>query len=76
VTGIGKTLLVVAAALGLLGLGLLALGRLGFERNFFGRLPGDLHFRTSRGTFYFPLGTCLVVSVVLSLLSWLLRKGE
>ncbi len=39
-----------------------------------GRLPGDLRVQTEHGVFYFPLVTCLVVSVVLSLVLWLLRR--
>jgi hypothetical protein len=39
-----------------------------------GRLPGDIRIETSHGVFYFPLVTCLVLSVVLSLLFWLLRR--
>jgi hypothetical protein len=39
-----------------------------------GRLPGDIRIEGSRGTFYFPLVTCLVISVVLSLIFWLLGR--
>ena len=39
-----------------------------------GRLPGDLTIRRGSGTFYFPIVTCLVVSVVLSLISALWRR--
>ena len=39
-----------------------------------GRLPGDIRIEGESGGFYFPLVTCLVVSVVLSLLVWLFRK--
>jgi DUF2905 family protein len=40
----------------------------------FGRLPGDIRVETDSGGFFFPIVTCLVISVVLSLLLWLLRK--
>lgn len=40
----------------------------------FGRLPGDIRIETEGGGFYFPIVTCLVVSIVLSLIVWLLRK--
>lgn len=56
-----------------LGLVLVALGlawpfvrRLGF-----GRLPGDIVIKGDHGSFYFPIVTCLIVSVALSLLFWL-----
>jgi hypothetical protein len=39
-----------------------------------GRLPGDVVVRRGSATFYFPIVTCLVVSVVLSLLGILLRR--
>ena len=39
-----------------------------------GRLPGDIVIRRGSGTFYFPLVTCLIISVVLSLIGMLLRK--
>ena len=39
-----------------------------------GRLPGDFRIQTGSSVFYFPLATCLLVSVVLSLVLWLLRR--
>jgi hypothetical protein len=39
-----------------------------------GRLPGDIVIRRGSSTFYFPLVTCLVVSVVLSILAAVLRR--
>jgi hypothetical protein len=39
-----------------------------------GRLPGDIYFRRGSTTFYFPLATCVLVSVVLSVLFALLRR--
>ena len=40
-----------------------------------GRLPGDFHIRGERFSFYFPLATCLVVSLLLTiLLNMLLRR--
>jgi hypothetical protein len=39
-----------------------------------GRLPGDIVIRGKNGSFYFPIVTCLLVSVVLSLLLRLLRR--
>jgi Protein of unknown function (DUF2905) len=57
-----------------LGLVLIALGvllRLGLP---IGRLPGDIVIRRGGGTFYFPIVTCLVISVVLSLVGLFLRR--
>ena len=39
-----------------------------------GRLPGDVVIRGERFTFYFPLATCIVLSVVLSLLAWFVQR--
>ncbi len=63
-------------ALIILGLVLLAVGlawpwlsKLGL-----GRLPGDIRIETESGGFYFPIVTCLVISVALSLIVWFLRR--
>jgi Protein of unknown function (DUF2905) len=39
-----------------------------------GRLPGDIVIKREHFTFYFPLGTCILISVILSLVFWLLRR--
>lgn len=39
-----------------------------------GRLPGDIRIESESGGFYFPITTCVVISVVLSLLFWLFRR--
>ena len=39
-----------------------------------GRLPGDIAVEGKNGRFYFPVMTCLLVSAVLTLLSWLVSK--
>jgi DUF2905 family protein len=39
-----------------------------------GRLPGDIHIEGENGGFYFPIVTCLVISVVLSILLWIFRR--
>ena len=39
-----------------------------------GRLPGDITVQKGHSTFYFSIVTCLLLSAVLSLLAWLLRK--
>ena len=40
----------------------------------FGRLPGDIVIHRGGTTFYFPLVTCIVVSIALSLVLWLLNR--
>jgi hypothetical protein len=66
----GRPLIVVGAVL--LALGLLL--TFGPRIPGLGRLPGDLVWRRGSTTVYFPLVTCLVLSLVLSLLFALLRK--
>jgi DUF2905 family protein len=62
--GIG-VVLVVAGALTMLG------ERVGIK---LGRLPGDIVMRGKHGSFYFPIVTCLILSIVLSLISWILNR--
>ena len=39
-----------------------------------GRLPGDIYIHGKNSSFYFPLTTCVLLSIVLSLVMWLLRR--
>ena len=52
----------------LLGLILIAAGNLSGKVPWLGRLPGDIHIERGNWSFYFPLATCLVISIVLTLL--------
>lgn len=63
-------------ALIILGLAVAALGVLWpwVSKFPFGRLPGDIRVETASGGFFFPIVTCLVISVVVSLLLWFFRK--
>ena len=68
---LGRLLLSVGAMLILIG----ALFYLGPKLPFrLGRLPGDIIHRGEHGTFYFPLVSCLVISVVVSLILWLINQ--
>ncbi len=61
----------------LLGLLIAAVGVVmwtGFGKNWLGRLPGDIQYSRGNFTFYFPLVTCILVSLALTLLLWLFRK--
>jgi len=40
----------------------------------FGRLPGDIHIVRDGFSFHFPLVTCLIISVVLTILIWIFRR--
>ena len=65
----GRVLVIAGIVLVAAGLLWPYLTRLGL-----GRLPGDIAIRGEHGGFYFPIVTCLVVSLVLSLIFWLAGK--
>jgi len=65
--GIGRTLILVGIVLVVIGV----LSTLGVR---IGRLPGDIEIRGKNSVFYFPVMTCILVSVVLSLIMWFLRR--
>jgi hypothetical protein len=68
---IGKILMVIGLGIAMLG-GLIWLsGRLNLP---LGRLPGDLRIERDNFKFYFPLATCMLLSAVLTLVMWLLRR--
>ena len=64
---IAKTVIVAGIILIAVGLLLMAAGKLPF----IGRLPGDIVVQKKNFTFYFPLTTSILASIVLSLLFWL-----
>ena len=68
---VGKALMWAGALLFAVGLLLYFTPRLPFR---LGRLPGDIVIRGKNTTFYFPLATCLLLSLAFSLISWLLKK--
>ena len=67
---IGKLLIVLGIALAGLGALLTFGGKLPFR---LGRLPGDIVYQGRNGSFYFPVVTCILLSVVLSLLMWVVN---
>ena len=64
-----RVLIGLGIALLLAGLAWPWLAKLGL-----GRLPGDIRIESESGGFYFPIVTCLIISVVLSLLLWFFRR--
>jgi hypothetical protein len=67
---LGKLLIITGLVL--TGIGLLM--TLGNKFNFLGRLPGDIRIARENFTFFFPLGSCLLISLLLSLIFWLFRR--
>jgi hypothetical protein len=67
---LGKLLLVVGIAFVVAGGFFVFGGRLPFRP---GRLPGDIAYQGKSGSFYFPIVTCLVLSVALTLILWVVN---
>jgi hypothetical protein len=64
-----RLLIGLGIALLLAGIAWPVLSRIGF-----GRLPGDIMFQRGGTSFYFPVVTCILVSIVLSALIWLFNR--
>jgi membrane protein implicated in regulation of membrane protease activity len=70
VNDIGKTLVVLGLLIALAGLVLVFVGRVPW----IGRLPGDIHIQRGNWSFYFPIATSIVLSLLLTLLFWLFGR--
>jgi hypothetical protein len=69
--GLGRSLVILGLLIAGVGLLLMLGGRLPFR---IGRLPGDIVYKGKNTVFYFPLMTSLLISLVLSLVFWLLGR--
>ena len=67
---LARILIVIGGILVLVGLALLLLHKIPW----LGKLPGDIIIKRENFTFYFPLGTSILISVILSLIFWLFRR--
>jgi Protein of unknown function (DUF2905) len=68
---LGRVLIGLGLLIAAVGVAILVFGRLGLP---LGRLPGDFTWRGRHSTVYFPLGTCILLSVVLSLIFYVLSR--
>ena len=68
---LGKLILGLGLALVVIGGALMLAGRIGLP---LGRLPGDIVYRGKHTTVYFPLVTCIVISVVLTLIFYVISR--
>jgi hypothetical protein len=66
----GKMLVVFGAVILLIGLALWS----GFGAGWLGRLPGDIRIERGNSGFYFPIVTCIIISIVVSVLLSLFRR--
>jgi hypothetical protein len=71
VADLGKLLILLGGVLAVAGLVLVFLGRTNLP---VGRLPGDIIYRGRNTTFYFPLATSILLSIVLSVLLYLVGR--
>lgn len=67
---IGKFLLIIGILLIIIGGVFLLAGKIPFV----GKLPGDIIIRRKNFTFYFPLATSILISIILTLLFWLFGR--
>jgi len=67
---LGKLLLIGGLVLAGVGVLLMVGGRLPFR---IGRLPGDISYHGRSGSFYFPVVTCILLSVALTLILWIVN---
>jgi hypothetical protein len=67
---LGKMVFILGVVLVIAGAILWKTGGLGG----LGQLPGDIFVKKGNSTFYFPIVTCILISLVLTLLSWIFRR--
>ena len=68
--GIGKMLIILGIILIIVGIGFL----MGDKIPYIGKLPGDIMIKKERFSFYFPITTSIIISVILTILFSLFRK--
>ena len=67
---LGRLLIVIGVILVILG----AVFLLAPKLPWLGKLPGDISFKRGNVSFYFPLGTCILISIILTLIMYLFRR--
>ncbi len=68
---VGRIIVILGISLVVIGGVVMLLGRVGLP---LGRLPGDIVYKGKSTTFYFPLATCILLSVVLSVVMYLVGR--
>jgi hypothetical protein len=68
---VGRMLVILGVTLVVIGGIVMLLGRTGLP---LGRLPGDIVYRGKSSTFYFPLASCILISVVISIVFFLIGR--
>lgn len=67
---LGRALIVLGVVVAVVGVVLVLFDRVPW----LGRLPGDVHVQRGHWTFYFPLGTSILLSLILTLVLWLIGR--
>jgi len=67
---LGKSLVLIGISIVLVGVLMWGLSSIPF----IGRLPGDVYVRRGNFTFYFPLATCILISIIATILFSLMRR--
>ena len=66
----GKILIVTGLIFIVVGLAFLFADKIPF----LGKLPGDIYIKRERFTFYFPIATSIIISIILTIIFWLFRR--
>jgi len=66
----GKALMIMGLVIAAIGAAILLAGK----TPWLGRLPGDIYIKKENFSFFFPLTTCIILSLILSFILWLIRK--
>lgn len=69
-SGMGKTLIIIGLVITAMGIVLVCIPKVPW----LGKLPGDIAVKKDNFQFYFPITTCIIISIILSVLLYLLRK--
>jgi len=69
-SGFGKILFIIGIAIAVIGL----LIMLGGKIPWIGRLPGDFYFKGKNFTFYFPLATSIIISIILTIILMFINR--
>ena len=65
---IGKIVIALGLMITFVGIVIFVLGKLGL-----GKMPGDMKFGNDNFKVYFPIGTCILISVIMTLIMWLIK---
>ncbi len=68
--GLGKSLIILGIIITLCGAIMVFAGKI----SWLGRLPGDIYIKRDNFTFYFPLATSIILSIIISLIFWFFKR--